>query len=481
MKKIIALVLVLSLLSVGAFCMIGNTVNSQKDAVTIRENVLFGDKSYAFGANVLTEAHYDNHLFWNTDYTIGEEPICKTKYDFSYNERMQSGVKRYNGLMLDIGLKYGYDLKTPVEELKGLAKAYRELYDETPMGSTGKKTIYLQDYYTYYPVHIAVELPGVIWQGNDYEYLSPEQQKDEHEVWTKFIEFFKIPIPDDLGPIEINITKEQNRAGTGSSQSATYVDYYFNLSYAYTDNQCFFSINNRMSGKSGVTSFVDTSLIPGGYGIYSFKYMNVRNDANTKSNMTIYQNGYETGVDEDSLAMVYPLEKETIIKDMTTSEDYTKLYLFTLENDASYLTEIDIATMTEVQKHKICAGSYDQVWSRQDFFLMKVSDHFILLAKNDEGSYEIKFNEKMQDKVNEEFAFVRTSATMDYDGNKLIIVDTLYEETYRTLDLCGFYTAVYNSDGLVYYGEYESSLSLTPDTGRYYANCLPEKIEVKWK
>ena len=47
MKKIIAVVLLLSVLSVAAFCMIGGAISEEKANVTIKENIIYGDKSYA--------------------------------------------------------------------------------------------------------------------------------------------------------------------------------------------------------------------------------------------------------------------------------------------------------------------------------------------------------------------------------------------------------------------------------------------------
>ena len=49
MKKITAIVLLLSVLSVASFCMIGGAVSEEKANVTIKENIIYGDKSYADG------------------------------------------------------------------------------------------------------------------------------------------------------------------------------------------------------------------------------------------------------------------------------------------------------------------------------------------------------------------------------------------------------------------------------------------------
>ena len=72
------------------------------------------------------------------------------------------------------------------------------------------------------------------------------------------------------------------------------------------------------------------------------------------------------------------------------------------------------------------------------------------------------------------------ATTMAFDGEKLVMVDRTAEKTYGTLELCGFTIAIYNSTGLVYYGEYESSLSATANPHDYAFNCLPIKYTVSW-
>ena len=95
MKKIIAIVLLLSVLSVASFCMIGGAVNEEKANVTIKENIIYGDKSYADGVTVFTRAHYDDHLFWHTTYTIGDKNTTATDYEFYYSKQYENRERRY--------------------------------------------------------------------------------------------------------------------------------------------------------------------------------------------------------------------------------------------------------------------------------------------------------------------------------------------------------------------------------------------------
>ena len=125
-------------------------------------------------------------------------------------------------------------------------------------------------------------------------------------------------------------------------------------------------------------------------------------------------------------------------------------------------------------------GYYNQIWRNDGFFVIKTGDHLRLLAPNAKGLYELKFISEYQCAVNESFAYIHSFAAMDFDGERLIVVNRLYEPLYNSLELCDFYIAVYSAEGLLYYGEYESSLSKGYYTGSYNKNCLPSVFSVEW-
>ena len=481
MKKIIAVVLLLSVLSVAAFCMIGGTVSEEKANVTINENIIYGDKSYANGVTVFTRAHYDEHLFWNTTYTIGATPNISTDYEFHYSPHYEYGERSYQALTLDVDFKYGVDTRTPAEECVGLQKAYRELYDELKPGEQGKKSIYLQDYYTYYPVRIAIDLPGVLWQGNDYDRLGFDEYINERTVWDKFNEFFKIPIPEDLPPIEISVSRHTNDNNAGSGSSGHDRDYYFNVQDVYTDDRVIFSIGNMYDLKDGEDpKYIDTSLIPGGYGLYSFKHKNVRNSSNTQGNNTTFYPYYETGIDADSLSMVFPLEQHQEVIYLTLSNDESKLLMFTKEHETTYLTVIDVATMNQLQKIEITDAKQFTFYEYENCIVLNGWEYISVIEKQEDGLCRLAFTVSRMKEVNDSNYQKGVATTMSFHNEKLVIVDRTGDKTYGSLETCGFTVAIYNSTGLVYYGEYESSLSANANPHDYAFNCLPVKYTVNW-
>ncbi len=480
MKRMIAVLLALLLLLSAALCMIGSNIQSQRDQVTVTEHILYGDPAHAAGATFLTEADYDEHLFWKTSYTVGEPTGCATEYDFSAKRRPYETERTYRGISLGFDIQYGVDLTLPAEEQAGIQKAYRALYDETPSGTKGTKTVYLQDYYDYYPIRIDISLPGTLWVGNSYDDLAEDDYANERAVWDAFRTFFRIPIPDDLPGMEISVTKDESGRSIGvGSHTPSEKDGYYSLytEAAYTADRCFFSINHKR-GEGGV---IDTSLIPGGYGIYSFTYTNVRNEKNSPSeNMTIHYPGYRTGVETDSLAMVYALEENVSVRAMHIDPTETCLLLLTEEDGGVWLNVIDLDTMTERQKLYICDGDYVSLHHRDDFLMLFFDHGFSLLSIDSERSYIPEFSAMQPYRYREELPYFNTYAGMDFDGERLIVADFSLEEQYGTMQTCNVIIAVYDRTGLLYCGEYRSSLSINPDTSRYDFNCRPHTVSVTW-
>lgn len=481
MKKIIALVLLLSLLSIGSFCAVGSIVGEEKENVTIRENVIYGDLAYADGLSVLTKAHYDDHLFWNTTYTIGEHPTTQNEYTFHYAEHYTSGERVHRALMLDADFQYGVDTRVSAEERVGLQKAYRELYDELAPGEQGKKTIRLQDYYTYYPIRVDIDLPGVLWNGNHYDRILDEDYVNERRVWDRFNEFFRIPIPEDLPSFEISVSRHLNDSSAGAGSSGHGQGYYFNVRSTHTDNRVFFSIGNKYElNDEKETKYVDTSLIPGGYGLYSFTFRNVRNASNTSGNTTTFHPGYETGVEADTLAMVFPLEQYAEVIYLTMSQDQSKLLMFTKEYDITYLTVIDVADMKQLQKIRITDAEHFTFFDYDDFIVLNGWDDIAVIERHPDGLYSLAFHVPRMKEVNDSNFQKGVATAMAFDGEKLAIVDRTGDAVYPSLELCGFTVAIYDQSGLLCYAEYESSLSATTDASNYSFHCLPLEYITSW-
>ena len=479
MKRILIAMALLLAVAVTVPCLIGAELSAARCEVEISETALFGDPALAAGATVHQTAQLKEHLLWQTAYPVGGAP--STDYRFSAGGLTFENAVSHHGIRLSDHIEFGLDLRKPFDAMSGIEVAYYELFQKTEPGTRSTETVRLQDYYTYYPIRVEIDLPGTLWFGHEYEDVQGEDFIHERLVWDKFNDFFKIPIPQDLPSFEISVIKNVNGSIGGSGSHMTKVGYSLYAASAYTADTCFFAINNRIGDIGESSGYIDTSLIPGGYGIYSFTYSNVLNETNSSGTSRTYHPGYQTGVNADSLAMVYPLAEHESVCEMAVSADGSRLLLLTDDGAAVKFTVIDTATMTALQTFRLCDSTHVSVHQADDFIVFFHGLSFSLFSVNGEGSYCLEITADQPSVTDDSFKYINTYAAMDFDGERLIMVDQLEEERYRTMLTCDFCVAVYDQSGLRYYGEYQSSLSTNPDTSDYPYNCHPEEITVTWQ
>ena len=476
MKRLLLLLCLLLILGTVAVCAIGASVASGQDTVVLTPHPLYGDPAAAEGATVELLAHLKEHLRWDVTYPIGGE--AETDYRFSMRRMTFEGNADLIGIQLYEDFEYGLDTRAAFTDLVGLEVAYYELFRDTAPGTKGTATIRLQDYYTYYPIRIDINLPGTLWHGIDYEDLASDDYINERAVWDAFRTFFRIPVPEDLPAIEISVIKNVDGSigGAGSGGFGEEGSYSLWSEAAYTSNACYLTINNRYGDK-----YVDTSLIPGGYGIYRFYYENVRNEKNTQGNTTFFHPGYVTGVDEKSLCMVYPLAQSEHVNAMHITPDERRMLLLSEDPaGAVTLTVIDLATMEATQRIPVTEQVWVSLHQEEDFFVLFYGQMISVYALGEDGLYAHTLTAPQPNYLDESFSAINTHAAVDFDGKSVIFVDLLDEHRYRTLQTSDLCVAVYDASGLCYYGEYDNSLAVNPHTSEYVYNVHPIDVAVRW-
>lgn len=477
MKKLLVLLCLLLALGLFAVCAIGASVSEERDQVTLTPRHLCGDPAAAQGATLTMRTELDSHLLWDVTYPIGGE--TQTDFRVSLRELSFEGRPKIDGIHMYEDIEYGLNTRKPLEELTGIEKAYRELFDRTEPGTKGRAEIRLQDYYTYYPLRIDVNLPGTLWHGLDYEDMESNDYANERAVWDAFREFFRIPIPADLPSFEISVIKNVDGGIGGSGSSAPKEGAHYNLyaETAYTSDTCYMAINNRYG-----EGYVDTSLIPGGYGIYSFTYTNVRNDKNTQGNATIFHPGYVTGVHAETLAMVYPLNESIHVYSMSVTPDEERL-LVICEDRAGVvsLLVIDLESMQQIQSFPITENEWISLHQEEDFFVLFYGQTISVYKQCEDGSYAHVLTGDQPFAVNGVSQSFGTHSAVDFDGERVIFANLLDEKKYGNLQTANVCIAVYDASGLLYYGEYDNSLAVNPNTQIYNDNVNPVEYGIKWQ
>lgn len=464
MKKYIALTLALFIISAAAIVTIATAVSADSDRVAYTEKAVFGDKSVADGVRVTSSSHYKNHLIWDSVYTVGRDAV--TNFEFHQLKKYNNGKPHFSALIIHSGINFGFNINKPASEQTGLAKLYKELYDTLDYEEEGNLTVRLADCYEFYPIDVNINLPNIhlSTNSNDFEddsfFISTIEGQKAKSVYDKICEFIKIPVLEDEY-VDIHVKKHRgNSVGFGHGYSDKAADYYSFSTYStYTDKACYFTINNKT--EQGKT--VDFSHIPGGYGVYALPY----GDSTLRAN---------------ELSMVYKLDDGVTVNYMTVNDEQTALIMSIIENGVTYLEVVDLATMKRLQKVEIYEGQSFIIFPMDGFITYEFADHVAVVEERD-GVYELKFVcEKFDDGIGDtEPFYFKSGMAMDFDGERLVIVDNLHMDS-GWYDKCGFYIAVYGKEGLLYYGEYESSLDANAQAAYHYTfNCQPlRNFEVEW-
>lgn len=473
MKRTLACLAVLLVASMIGTAAIGGAVYAERDRVEIYENAVVGDSSLAKGIGISMLCEYGDRLFWNTAYTVGG--TAETEFEFCADEKTVASERTYDGVDLGLNYVYGVVNDAPISELSGMALAYRELYEETPIGGSLERTVRIADYYDYYPISVGISLPGTFWSAGVIARFDDKADfPAEAEVWEKFNDFFKIPVGDD-DSVTIGVTRDSRGQPVGISSGREVGPNLYSYS-AYTYDRCFFALNGKYEDAAGNIRYIDTSLIPGGYGIYAFDYEHVWDEPTSSSGAIQTVNNTEkgTGIDADSLACVYPLDRETVVRGMAVSPNERFLWLLTEDDGRVMFTVIDIADMTDICR--ITVGESD------DYYGFYPSDKHVviyggtaedgrrlmLINTDDNGEARVVFGTEHRALPDDMYYDMSHTAKSFYDGQRLAILNYLY--TNDGVDMVGFTLEVYTADGGSYYGEYLCSLDLVRSS-RYNENC----------
>lgn len=456
MRKALVLFLALLVLVGGGFIAAHAAVNSQKEQVTWQEQTIYGDKSVVEGLTVTTQNSYDNSLLWNTTGVLGQTLDPKTDFYFSNQNHSSPYPVSYQGVNISVG--YGlYALEDAVwmneytrEQMAGMLDFYKNCVEATPEGTERTFTLDVTEYLDYYPLEGWFDLPGY---GSANWCETNQNDPALMEAARTMNEYFKIPI---LGTYQVELTIDKIYDGVSSS-SGMPMDYSPDFSGVVAGNTCFFTFSAVAS--EGV--YADCSQIPGGYGIYSFTYSQDENGQST--------------VDLDSLSTVYPLDPSEMYLGMSLSADERRLLLQTRDADQFYLTVIDIATMTCLQKIELIdepEQAYTGLRIEDDFIAIFCSDYqanhpntITLFAAQTDGTYRHAFTVKQG---NESFDLWEVLEYRGYDmcqlaynGEYLVVAQNaaiMEEDRYRA-DTCDFYIVAYGPEGMAYAGQYHVSLT----------------------
>lgn len=464
----------LLVLSAGGMAAVAAAVNGARDQVVLTERVLAGDVSAAEGLTAELRTTLDHYLFWNTRHTFGQTGTTQTDYDFTSFQRQEPYRETAAGVELSTTLAMGFSFASSGaevdgsgSEMPGLLGAYNRLYLETPNGEERSQVITLSDYYDYYPITGSIRLPGctlrIEWE-DAHQTEQPDRADAQYVAW-RLQEYFKIPMLEGI-QMEISIQKsgDGRSVGVGGSTTPNGVEaqeyYSASTRSVLTDDACYFTLNALTTWGN----VVDVSQIEGGFGVYRLPF-----------------GDEDTPCPIDALEMVYPLDPTVSVEELVLSADGSQLLLFAREGGQVWLTVIDLATMTQVQRLAVAdltsgTGSGIYGWSFYDggdFWVGCVEfTRWVLIAADGDGRYGVRLEVDVSDEtLTDLFPYLQYDTVMAWDGARLAAAS--YQVSRAGGDTCGFSLAVFDAGGLQYLAAYDSSLNAPSEPREYADRCRP--------
>lgn len=472
MRKALAILLVLVILSASGIIAAHAVVNEQRDQVVVGENVIYGDKAAAYGLTVTNKSSWQERLHWSTIYAIDKENCCNTDFHFTQQREYERSV-RYTPEGLSFGMSVGSGMSSSHEitydDISRLCYGYEEIcldvMERAPAGEEYTEIVQVSDYLETFPLQVYMDLPNLFAlrydEYRDMTYAENLEGQDFFEINEAFDDYFRFPVNDkDL--IEVRVYKNENGYVTELSVSTWEYTMEYRVLSAVTDEAAYFVFD--------CGNDIDFSNAKAGCGIYCLPF-----------GKTFEHNGavYPT-IDLDGLDMVYPLETSVRIEEIFYDEIYNRLVLITSECGNVSLISINPDTMETMQTLDIATceseEGYECVWRMEiaeDFIFIYLSNGCIaVVAQNENGEYSLGFVAPFNPTGNEELFWYKSSSAMAYDGERLALGwnDEL-EDTYN--ESCGFCIAVYDKTGLLYYGKYSSSLMTGRHSNHSGYYCFP--------
>lgn len=446
--------------------------SAASDDVEIFQKTLYGDPKAAEGLKVDFRVQYKNTLHWDIhcDPVTGESD---TDFIFSHDDPFYvpydhgpSGVMMY-ALMDYRAHHFSWEPLPGVPEDSGIFKLAEYLnslpapeYEQDGHSTVAQEeichTVDLSDYFEYYLFEGDLDLfgSGRIPFWNVYSEYSSAASEGSQLLAKLFNSYFKIPVKDNatvlVSVFEYRNGRREYLFGGFPEDSTFFCPESFSF---VSGNSCYFVFSNTMGH--------DVSQIPGGWGIYRLDYT-----------LTGTQD-----IATAQLSTAYPLDAAGYVQHMELSADGKRILLINARGDGTYLTVIDLATMAKLQEIEIYHGTeapYIHVDIHDDFILTSYGSRLCVYQLLADGTYEQRID--VDTGFSDQPQFLnRYVDFVAFDGQRLAIVDILmrYEmegDTSYAYETCGFALQIFDSTGLLYHGEYGTSLEPADRNGFRYGD-----------
>ena len=470
----------LVIVSLGAASIAFGSMYAKMQDCRITEKTIVGDAAAAAGLSASFGMGLQNQLYWRNVFTYGgaddgadvQETAFSRKNPFPADKKGPVPYVRLTGYMTsgnaldDIltdpaeGYLIRQELLAQVRQeffTAGAAERVQEIKRALPADGETTQNLKLKDIFRYYPIE--GDLTGTsIWAASlDNAVYASE---DSVKLGQDLNHFLRIPIPEtESSGFEVikypegSLNFNYYQGKENCSQQEDHFD--FHSIACSTPDAVYFTFNTHTDDGD----VVDTSLIPGGYGIYRLPY-----DREKEIFLS------------EKLEMVYALDPKKQYTDIYASPDGAKLFLVSqaarlaavgVKEVQATAEIIDVRTMQCDRREEIvCSADTALGYDAGDYLIFRGRSELCLYTYQD-GSYkkELMLADVDFRKPALQNLFYDNRCRTAYDGKRLSILgeadfdiedddNTMWLwETAGTVEV-----AVLDASGLAYYGTLRSNM-----------------------
>ena len=468
MKKALAITLILVIVSAGVITYTTGSFQSALKKVGFVQTDYIGDIAAMDGVSLMLRSSLQRRQFWNirADFTDGDVSY-DVKTEFSQNAAKYVQDDSYCGVSMypDAFVHYNFnsensEMTKTYENLNEFEKMVYDYIRECPDTGSFQKRVRLSDYDGYYSFNVVFDIgaqgaTGIFTFGEN----SYEEGSLEAEAFDAFKSYFRIPFAEDHYTT-IHVEKD-----SGNLVMAGIYEEDDDCKTAYTggystgtvgENACYFTISNR----TNQGALLDTSLIPGGYGIYMLPY-----EIKGKGNVMLSESDFKF----DELDTFVQLNEEAVVDNLAMSQDKSKLFVQYMLDDKLVVSTFDASTgelVKEVEVTEVSDDDWFRFYEGEGFYAVFNNSEITLLTENEDGALTPEFKAFQ----NSDFEFFPPfeslwNTKMEYDGSRLVIAgfaqiykDKNGELTYTARYDNSYFVCAVSEDGILYFGAFESDL-----------------------
>jgi len=460
MRRTLTLFFLVLVLTLGSFGVVSALLIGQEDQVRFSETVTYGDPAVADDLILHQSLNFDNRLFWEIDYDLGNPPLSEARFTCFPVEQPRIGNIVYSGLSLESTAfsnraNEAIESSTPSENPAN--RAFQELFEQTAPGQEKTALIRTADYYDYYPIWVFIDhanLNVTFETGLYYTHAEGEAKESRMAI----VDFFRIPVLEEE-MTEISIARSEDGSIWSTSSGGATGDSYQLWTWSVNSEDSCYCIVNPKSVQGQVMDF---SQIPGGYGIYRL-YIGPEEPEENRY--------YPDQVVLEPVEMVFPLDPQHDTLHFTLSYSGEELLLLTNEDESVWLTVISLDDHTPLQRLELSGNSdWGQLIVREDLILADLGDRYELLLDTGDGSYYHEMTARPQWYGPTDlgsYGLGGVDSGIIWDGTQLAVSTRLWIQDGLYSRNCGFTLSVFDREKLLYQSYGLNSLGGEPYQSQY--------------